>query len=96
MWVNLKLQLAWKVCVLRRPIHAKWETLQMWSLHAKMGTAQKQGSKPDSSDTRPRVSLFTLSSAYLLFNIVGKKKSARITDPISTKGTENKHWYESL
>lgn len=65
MWVNLKLQLAWNVCVFKETNpHAKWETLQIWSLHAKMGTAHKQGSKPDSSSTRPRVSLSLLLTCF--------------------------------
>lgn len=61
----------------------------MWNVDAKMGIAQKQGSKPDSSGTRPES--LTLSFAYLLFNSV-ENKSARINDPISTKGADNKHW----
>lgn len=39
----------------------------------------------------PQSKSLTLSFAYLLFNSM-EKKSARINDPISTKGAENKHW----
>lgn len=42
-----------------------------------MGTAQKQGSKPDSSGTRPES--ITLSFAYLLFNSVEKKVQESMT-----------------
>lgn len=41
------------------------------------GTAQEQGSKPDSSGTRPES--LTLSFAYLLFNSVKKKVQESMT-----------------